>query len=221
MASTGSRAPTGTSRFTGFPPEAFAFYEGLAADNSKEFWSAHKETYETAVREPMLALAAELEAEFGPAKVFRPYRDVRFSHDKSPYKTQQGAHTSQGFYVAVDADGLLVAAGLHSPTGEQLTRYRAAVDADAPGKELEAVLAKLSKAGFELAGDRLKTRPRGVAADHPRLDLLRHRSLYAHRGWPPDPWVGSREALKRVRTSWRALRPLTEWCRTHAGAGEG
>ncbi|MFD7261486.1 DUF2461 domain-containing protein [Streptomyces sp. NPDC059874] len=204
--------------FSGFPQEAFAFYEALAADNSKGYWTAHRETYESAVREPIQELCAELEAEFGPAKIFRPYRDVRFSTDKSPYKTQQGAHTSQGYYVAVDADGLLVAAGLHGPSGEQLARYRAAVDADRPGTELAAILETLQGDGFELAGDRLKTRPRGVAQDHPRLDLLRYRSIYAHRGWPPDAWVSTPEALDRVRTSWRALRPFADWCATHAGA---
>jgi uncharacterized protein (TIGR02453 family) len=206
--------------FTGFSDEAFEFYEGLRADNSKTYWAAHKETYESAVREPMLALFAELEPEFGQAKLFRPYRDVRFSADKSPYKTQQGAHTHAGFYCAIDAEGLMVAAGLYSPSTQQLARYRAAVDQDRTGDALAAVLKDLRAQCFEIAGDRLKTRPRGVAEDHPRLDLLRHRSIYAHRGWPPDPWVNTPEALDRIRGSWRALRPLLEWCDEHAGIPE-
>jgi uncharacterized protein (TIGR02453 family) len=206
--------------FTGFSDEAFEFYEGLSADNSKSYWTAHKKIYESAVRDPMQALFAELEAEFGPAKLFRPYRDVRFSTDKSPYKTQQGAHTSGGYYFAVDADGLMVAGGLYGPSAQQLARYRAAVDAERSGKALEAILEDLRTGGYQIAGERLKTRPRGVAEDHPRVDLLRYRSIYAHKGWPPEPWVHSPEVVDRVRMAWRGLRPLLEWCGEHIGSTE-
>ncbi|MEU5877987.1 DUF2461 domain-containing protein [Spirillospora sp. NPDC047279] len=203
--------------FTGFGDQAFAFYEGLLADNTKAYWLAHKETYERHVREPMIELFAELEPEFGPAKMFRPYRDVRFSNDKSPYKTHQGGHAGDGFYFQVDADGLMVAGGMYGPTPEQLRRYRAAVDAPATGKRLEAIVGDLRSAGMEIAGDRLKTRPRGTPDDHPRLDLLRHRSLYAHLGWPADPWAATPEVVDRVRESWRRLRPLVDWGAEHIG----
>ncbi|MEW2358189.1 DUF2461 domain-containing protein [Spirillospora sp. NPDC029432] len=201
--------------FAGFSDETFAFYEGLLADNSKTYWTAHKPVYESSVREPLAELCAELEAEFGPAKLFRPYRDVRFSHDKTPYKTHQGAHALGGLYVQVDADGLMVAGGMFAPDPDRLRRYRAAVDADSSGKELEAIVDRLRAAGLEIAGDRLKTRPRGTDPGHPRLDLLRHRSLYAHEGWPADPWMHTREVADRVRDSWRRLRPLVEWGNTH------
>jgi uncharacterized protein (DUF2461 family) len=75
----------------GFPEEALVFYEGLEADNTKAYWTDHKAVYERAVREPLDALLAELAPEFGTAKVFRPYRDVRFSKDKTPYKTAAAA----------------------------------------------------------------------------------------------------------------------------------
>lgn len=201
--------------FTGFPDEAFEFYAGLLADNSKSYWTAHRETYERCVREPMTALCAELEAEFGPAKLFRPYRDLRFSPDKTPYKTHQGAHVG-GFYVQIDADGLMVAGGMYAPTPDQLRRYRAAVQG-APGGALQEIVDELRARGMQIAGDRLKTRPRGVPADHPRLELLRHRSLYAHCGWPADLWMGTPEVVDRVRESWRRLRPLVEWGDAHIG----
>ncbi|HEX4162146.1 MAG TPA: DUF2461 family protein, partial [Acidimicrobiales bacterium] len=73
--------------FKGWPETALAFYEGLEADNSKTYWLDHKEVYERDVKAPMDALLAELTAEFGEPKLFRPYRDTRFSRDKSPYKT--------------------------------------------------------------------------------------------------------------------------------------
>lgn len=204
--------------FGGFTGEAFAFYEGLLGDNSKSYWTSHKETYERHVRDPMTELCAELEDEFGAVKLFRPYRDVRFSKDKSPYKTHQGGHTGEGFYLQVDADGLMVAGGMYAPTPDQLRRYREAAGSDARGGELQAIVDDLRSAGMEIAGDRLKTRPRGTAPDHPRLELLRHRSLYARTGWPADPWMADPgEVIGRVRTSWRRLRPLVEWGRTHIG----
>ncbi|MGI5168005.1 DUF2461 domain-containing protein [Spirillospora sp. CA-253888] len=203
--------------FNGFTEQTFAFYEGLLADNSKAYWTAHRDVYEEHVREPLRLLCAELEGEFGAAKLFRPYRDVRFSKDKTPYKTHQGCITAAGFYVEVDADGVLAAGGLYAPTPEQLRRYRAAVNEDLSGKELEQIVDGLRTAGLEIAGDRLKTRPRGTPDDHPRLELLRHRSLYAHQGWPADPWAHTREAVDRVRDAWRLLRPLVEWGDRHMG----
>src|SRR5204863_1827323 len=73
--------------FRGWPTEALEFYEGLEADNSRTYWLDHKETYDKQVYGPMADLLAELEPEFGPGRIFRPNRDVRFSADKSPYKT--------------------------------------------------------------------------------------------------------------------------------------
>ena len=98
--------------FTGFPDEAFAFYEGLVADNSKAYWTDHKATYDRCVKAPMQALLAELEPEFGSATFFRPYRDVRFSKDKTPYKEHAGAVVADdasgrsALYVQVGADGI-------------------------------------------------------------------------------------------------------------------
>ncbi len=111
----------------------------------------------------------------------------------------------------------MVAAGMYGPSAEQLRRYRTAVDAAGSGQALAAIVDRLRADGYQIAGDRLKTRPRGVADDHPRLDLLRHRSLYAHVGWPPDAWVQTPEVVTRVRDAWRGLRPLVEWEIEHIG----
>ena len=89
----------------GWPTDAVEFFEGLEADNSKTYWQEHKVTYETKVRVPMDALLAELAQEFGAGKVFRPYRDVRFSKDKSPYKTNIAATVEHGGYITLSADG--------------------------------------------------------------------------------------------------------------------
>jgi uncharacterized protein (TIGR02453 family) len=207
--------------FRGFPDEAFVFYEGLEADNSKTYWTAHKAAYEEHVRAPMLALLGELSPDFGAASMFRPYRDVRFSKDKSPYKTHQGAFVDTvpgvGYYVRVAADGLLAAAGFHSHGADQIERYRNAVDSDAAGKQLESVVATLRAAGFGLEGDALKTRPKGYPADHPRLELLRYRSMWAERSWPPQPWIHTAAAAGRVRDAWTATQPLVAWITEHVG----
>lgn len=210
--------------FTGFPDEAFAFYEGLEADNSKTYWTAHKQVYEECVRAPLRALLDELGDAYGEAKVFRPYRDVRFSPDKSPYKTHQGAFCQVvegvGYYLQIDADGLYTAGGFHAHTRDQTTRYRAAVDADDTGRQLEKIMKTLARHGFTRGGDQVKTRPRGCPPDHPRLELMRHESLVAGRRHPATAELSTRAALDLVRTDWRRLRPLIDWVRTNVGAFE-
>ncbi|WP_031940026.1 DUF2461 domain-containing protein [Prescottella defluvii] len=201
--------------FAGFPTTALDFYEDLEADNSKAFWTSHKPVYDTDVRAPMVELLADLEPEFGSGKVFRPHRDVRFSKDKSPYKTHQGGFVETcpgvGFYVQIDASGLFVAGGHYAHTPEQLARYRESVDDERRGRALQRIVRKLESAGFDIGGDRLVTRPRGVAADHPRLDLLRHRSLTAGRNYGCPDWLDSVDATGHVQLAWRAMRPLVDW----------
>ena len=187
--------------------------------NSRDWWLAHKDLYERDVREPMLALLDALEEEFGPAKLFRPNRDVRFSADKSPYKTHQGAlvgsGTVLGYYVQVSADGLRAGGGFRASTAAQTARFRAAVDAPSSGLALEEVLDSLRRGRFELLGDRVKTAPRGYAADHPRIETLRHKELMVVRDFGAPDWLSSRRALTRVRDTWRAVRPLVEWVAEH------
>ncbi|ACZ90635.1 DUF2461 domain-containing protein [Streptosporangium roseum] len=208
--------------FSGFPDEAFLFYEGLEADNSKTYWTRHKQVYDDMVKAPMAALGEELSTEFGRVHLFRPHRDVRFAKDKSPYKTHQGAYAATaeaiGYYVQLDASGLHAGAGLYSAQGDQLARYRQAVDEELSGVPLEKIVAGLAAAGYGIDGDRLKTRPRGVPEGHPRLDLLRHRSLHAGLRFAPEPWVHTPEVLDRVRAVWRDLTPLVEWLTVHLPA---
>ncbi|MBO3746272.1 DUF2461 domain-containing protein [Streptosporangiaceae bacterium NEAU-GS5] len=202
--------------FTGFPDEAFIFYEGLEADNSKAYWTAHKATYDEAVKAPMLALLDELGPEFGEAHLFRPNRDIRFSKDKSPYKTHLGAYVPSGvdgigYYVQVGADGLYVGGGWFAQ-GDQIVRYRATLDDDAQADQLDKILESLQEA-FNIGGQRLKTRPQGYPADHPRIELLKYKSLHAGIRFEPEPWVHTPEPAARVRDSWRALGPLVDWLR--------
>jgi uncharacterized protein (TIGR02453 family) len=205
--------------FTGFGEDAVEFYDGLVADNSKAYWTDRRAVYEADVRAPMQALLTALEPEFGPGKIFRPYRDVRFSRDKTPYKTHCGA-TAGPFYVQVGADGVLVAGGYYQMASDQVTRFRTAVDDERRGGDLEKRLAALMAEGLTVAGETLKTRPRGYDPEHPRIELLRHKGLYAWRAWEPDDVLHEPGTLDRVATTWRVLRPLTEWLADHVGPSE-
>ena len=122
--------------FTGFPPAAFEFYEGLEADNTKVFWQANKSTFETCVKAPMAALCADL-ADDGSFHLFRPYNDLRFAKNRPPYKTHQGAYRETeggaGQYLHIGSDGMLVGVGYYSMAKDQLERFRAAVDDDRSG----------------------------------------------------------------------------------------
>jgi uncharacterized protein (TIGR02453 family) len=195
-----------------FGAEALDFYRGLEADNTKAYWTARKDTYERAVRDPMRALLDELAPVFeAEPTMFRPYRDVRFSADKSPYKTHQGGFLAigpgVGYWLQLDAEGVQLGGGFHADDKDQTARYRAAVDNPGTGQQLEAILMRLN--GFQIGGDQVATRPRGVPADHPRLDLMRRRFLTVSRPVPVEELT-----VALVRREWTRLRPLIDWIDT-------
>jgi uncharacterized protein (TIGR02453 family) len=203
--------------FRGWPVEALEFYEALEADNSKAFWQRHKETYETIVRAPMEELLAELAPEWGEGRIFRPYRDVRFSADKSPYKTNIAA-TIGHRYVQLSADGLAAGAGMWEMAPDQLERYREGVDDERSGADLERIVATIRSSGVEAMGHGvLKTAPKGYPKDHPRIELLRFKGIVAWREWPAGAWLGTKKAKDRVVEVFRAAEPLTAWLATHVG----
>lgn len=206
--------------FEGWPAEALEFFEGLAADNSKSYWLAHRDVYETCVLAPMRELVADLEPEHGESKIFRPYRDVRFSRDKSPYKTEIAALIGGG-YVRLSAAGLAAGSGMHQMAADQLDRYRGAVAADVTGAALTQLIAVLGRQGIDVAGgETLKTAPRGYQAEHPRIELLRLKGLYAWRQWPVEPWLGTPAARTAVADFLTAARPLGDWLARHVGPSD-
>ncbi|MCW2721298.1 MAG: hypothetical protein JWR81_5120 [Pseudonocardia sp.] len=204
--------------FRGFGEGAVEFYDGLEVDNSKAYWTDQRAVYEADVREPMEALLAALEPEFGRGKIFRPYRDVRFSKDKTPYKTHCGA-TVGPFYVQVGAEGLMAAGGYYRMASDQVARFRTAVDDDRRGVDLQKRLAAIGD-DVVVRGEMLKTRPRGFDPEHPRIDLLRHKSLFGSRTWPPDDTLHEPGCVDRVVAAWRALGPVVEWLSDHVGPSD-
>jgi uncharacterized protein (TIGR02453 family) len=201
--------------FQGFPSAALDFYDDLEMDNTKSFWEAHKAVYAEAVKAPMVALTEALAPEFGTAKIFRPYRDVRFAKDKTPYKTHQGAYVAvapaTGWYVEVSAPGVRVGAGFYHAESADLARIRDGIADERTGTELAKLLRSLKRKGFELGGETLKTTPRGYDADHPRIDLLRHKSLTLGRNYGFEPVIHTAELLDLVRKDWRSLRSFVDW----------
>ncbi|HMF82456.1 MAG TPA: DUF2461 domain-containing protein [Acidimicrobiia bacterium] len=207
--------------FRGWPAEAIEFFEGLEADNSRTYWQANKPVYEEVVRGPMDELLVELAPEYGEGRIFRPYRDVRFSQDKSPYKTSIAATLARGGYISLSTEGLSAGQGLYMPASDQLERYRRAVADNRSGRQLVDIVAKLRKGGITVdAHDVLKTAPKGYPKDHPRIELLRYKGLISWKQWSVGAWLGTRKSKDRLVAFLRASRPLHDWLEKRVGPSQ-
>ena len=185
------------STFPGFSGDALSFLRNLKRNNRREWFQPRKQLYETLIKAPMLELIGGLNAEFErfapgyitpPAKaLYRIYRDTRFSHDKTPYKThisaifpQHNAMKREGavFYFHFTEKELLVFGGVYSPEREELLAYRGRLAEHY--QELEEILRnkKLRQVAGKLQGEQVSRMPKGFPADHPAESLLRHRQWY-------------------------------------------
>ncbi len=212
------------TRFDGFTPAVARWFKGLEEDNSKEYFAARRAFFEESVHGQMEALLTELSEKFrGEVKMFRQNRDVRFSPDKSPYKTNtygilygsELAH--QGLYASISARGLMAGSGYYVMARDQLERYRDHVDDPIFGPKLVAAATKAQKAGLELWGTSLATAPRGYPKDHERIDLLRRKSLTLGAMLKAGRGIGRQDALRFVARTWRASAPVTSWLDEHVG----
>jgi uncharacterized protein (TIGR02453 family) len=202
-------------RFTGFPPESVAFFRELAAHNNRDWFLAHKDVYERACRAPMEALVAELEPRVGKAKISRINRDIRFSRDKAPYKSYIAAGVG-GNYISLSADGLFVGAGFYGPDAGALQRFRTAIDDDRTGRRIQAIVGTLRRRGYEVGShETLSSAPRGYSSDHPRIELLRMKDIFAGRRFPPAAWLATAKARGRIDRVITDTAPLVKWLRQH------
>ncbi len=213
--------------FAGIPLDALDFFDELAADNSKRFWVDNKHRYDL-IKSSMQGLGEAIDSQFHPLKVFRPNRDVRFAADKSPYKTNIGmsGETEGGSitYVHLDAGGMFAAAGIYMMERDQVIRFRQAVAHDVYGPELVAIVADLESRGLTVGPGMeppLKTRPRGFAADHPRIELLCWKGAIATRAFGSAAWIHTAKLATEVQAVWVTAQPLTEWLDLHVRAPEG
>ena len=158
------------SAFQGLPTALFEFFADLAQDNSKDFWSVNRQRWQRDVKAPMSALIDELSSEFGPLRMFRPNRDLRFTQDKTPYKLWTGATSTPqatggiGYYLSVSATGITTGYGAMRMTADQLGRFRGAIDADVTGIRFEEITQELAAQGLPVtpgADQPLKNAPRG------------------------------------------------------------
>ena len=220
------------SRFEGFADRDGRFFAALAKNQRRDWFERHRDEYEHGWQAPMKALLAELRERIEPLfarealavpKVFRIHRDVRFSKDKSPYKTHIGGyvalegsgHGPSGIaapYVHVAAGEVFVAAGQYMMDKPQLERFRAAVAEERRGRELSTLLGKLTRGGFSVGShDALQRVPRGFDPDHPRADLLKRKGLIVSYPAPPRPLLVSRGLVDWIVTHTRSAVPLVEW----------
>jgi uncharacterized protein (TIGR02453 family) len=200
--------------FKGWSEDCQRFFIGLELDNSKKYFEANRRTYEDLVKGPMAALLESLEPDFGPGKVFRANRDIRFSKDKSPYKTNIAADVgmgSKGGYLSLDARGFTVATGRYVMSPEEIAKFRKKVAADGSGAQLAAIVTRLKKSGYDMGGEELKRVPPPWPQEHPRAELLRRKSLYAWKNYGLQPWLGSASARRYVVKMWTDAQPLNDW----------
>lgn len=229
------KSPAAALHFTGFADSRLSFFRALAKHQDREWFLAHKHEYENGWHAPMLALLTEARAKLDPIyrhcelaepKVMRIHRDVRFSKDKSPYKTWIGGGVSvaRGAKLPEAPAALYMHAGLgHGSTAcfgaagiygmmpDTLARYRKALLDDARGREVAGIVSRLEKKGFEVgAMETLKKVPRGVDPDHPRARLLKMKGLIVSFV-PPTASLTKRALLDHVVERARAAAPLVEW----------
>ena len=205
--------------FTGFPRESIEFFRQLAANNNRDWFVAHKEIYERTCRAPMQALVAELEPRFGSARISRINRDIRFSRDRAPYKTYIAAGVG-GRYVSLSPEGLYVGAGLYRPDPALLQRFRAAIDNDTTGRRLQAIIGSLRRKRYEVGShETLSSAPRGYRSDHPRIELLKMKDIFAGRLFAPAAWLSTAKARERIDAVMADTASLVTWLQQHVTGG--
>jgi uncharacterized protein (TIGR02453 family) len=224
--------------FRGFPDARGRFFLELALHNDRDWFQRNRDRYLEGWAEPMGALLAEVRDRVAGAygglglalpKVFRLHRDVRFSKDKSPYKThvaglvtvqppraRPGAEPPAAFYFHVGADERFTGAGLWTMAPPTLARWRKAVLDPRRGAELARLLAPLQREDFELgAAESLRRAPQGVDPDHPRAALLRMKGLVVSPPDVPKRLLTRPELVEWVAAQARLAAPVATWLARH------
>ena len=217
--------------FGGFPPETIRFLRELRANNTKDWFDAHRADYEAYWVAPAMAFvvaAGQQLAELAPqirakprvlGSILRINRDTRFSRDQRPYKDHidfwfwegERRRAVSGFFARLTPEFLGVGAGCHGLDPERLPRFRQAVVDPASGEELARIAQCLEAAGHQLGGAALKRPPAGFPADGPAGPFLLHKALFVHHDEPVDDRVHSTAILANCARHWQAMGPLHHW----------
>lgn len=221
--------PTYPTKFQGFPKETFSFLSDLSSNNRKAWFDANKDRFRRVVEQPVQDFVSAMCVRLIHAssditqlegKVFRMHRDIRFSKDKTPYKTHIGIRFSEDaskncaapfFYVQLEAEKLLFATGQKEFEGEALDRYRTAVMDAETGRVLDTLVNKMRRGGAGLQGDQLQKVPRGYPADHARADLLRSKGLYIESSLPLTQQICGPECVQVCLEEFARGKPLYDW----------
>lgn len=221
--------------FGGFPPETIRFLRELRANNTKDWFDAHRADYEACWVAPAKAFvvaAGERLAELAPGiraepkvlgSILRINRDTRFSRDQRAYKDHldfwfwegERRDAVSGFFARLSPEFLGVGAGCHSLDPERLTRFRRAVAHPASGEELARIAKLVEGGGYELGGAALRRPPAGFPADGPAGRFLLHKALFVHHDEPVDDRVHTTAILATCARHWQAMAPLHRWLTDH------
>lgn len=221
-------------RFAGFPRGCVRFYADLARHNDRVWFADHKRQYQEDVLVPARAFVVEMGARLrtlapeirfdprtdGSGSIFRIHRDVRFSKDKSPYKTHLGIFFWEGqrkwgpgFYFHLEPPRLQLYVGKYVFDRQDLLAWRTLIDDPGRGPVLGALLKRLKRRGYQVGGQHYKRVPAGFSRDHPQADLLRHNSIWlCHDGAIPAE-LFSRRLLDHCFRHFKAMSPLHAWLR--------
>jgi uncharacterized protein (TIGR02453 family) len=208
------------SGFNGFPREAFEFFASLERNNNVDWFRAHKEAYETACRAPMKALIEEL-VPGRPVRMSRINRDMRFARDGHPYKTHLSAGVG-GNYLSLMSQGLYVGTGIYRPDPPLLARLRAAIDDEKTGAQLVSIIATLRRKRYDVdTHESVASAPKGYRSEHPRIELLRMKDMFAGKTFAPSASLSSRKSVDQIRKVMDDLTPFRKWLAAHVPQGHG
>jgi uncharacterized protein (TIGR02453 family) len=199
--------------------EVLRFLSELKLNNHREWFEAHRDTYQKA-RQQMndfsdsLLQALRVHDQVLPPKHFRIYRDLRFSKDKTPYKphfavsfAREGAHLRGGYYLRIRPGESFIACGFWNPNKEDLYRIRKELETNAADFRDVLSTPSLKKSWGGLTGESVKTAPKGFDREHPDIDLIRHKQFIFVRSFTDDEVLDSGFPAK-VDRCYRGIRPF-------------
>jgi uncharacterized protein (TIGR02453 family) len=191
------------------------FFSDLDENNNREWWKANSSRFDQEVKQPIQLLVNSLKPEFGSIKVFRPFRDVRFSADKRPYNAH-ASFAAEGtggmLYFQIGANEVRIAGGRWQPSPAELGKFREVISDVRLIGDLREQLAERENDGLRADDEAvLKTAPRGYSIDDPNIDLLRRTKLSLMRVESVNSWLSSSSPLETVTATWRSVELWNAW----------
>jgi len=215
-----------------FSPDVVDFFQDLSMNNSREWFLENKKFYEASVLEPskrfVISMGERLK-EIAPdivaipqvnRSLFRLNRDIRFSPNKTPYKTHLGIIMWQGagkrmenpgYYFHLEPDRYMIGAGLYMFPKDIMEIYRKAVMDEKLGPELETIVSIVEEKGYVIGEKKYKRVPRGFPPDHERAELLKYGGMFALEEGPIPKWVFNGDITDELMKRWKEMKPVQEW----------